>query len=961
MRDRKFGSAAVAIGALVVVLAGVMAWRLTAPGPRSDIASQPTGVASPPPGYHVPGENYQICSEKPKYLTSPWTYDALTSGSRSYTVAQYKALPGYRTKLPPLPSYIASEPSATVAAVIFAPGSKQVNAGPYTFPATPILYFFEGGSYRTLDLQSVSGDEFIGGAAPGYPEPAFNDGGAVGGIDNVNDTYGYSGGAGTLSASAKAGAKTVSTVTAIPGYIYYITFADGSTYRISAHSGTSIALSSSLTSAEASGGAVWATSNPPMAEVSSGAAKGAVRVSLTNSSVPLVPHGEVVIGDDAYKLTSVSGSQSGYRVGVAGLDAAVAAHTPVYYDAPAGGVSVEYLDISNDLHTTTGTISMGSGWTVEHNDIHDSYGKPGEGVAFYGGDGGTVEYNCFAKLGDYAGGGAGAGGRFDYNEVLETPYKPDPGCGCSGGGKWWGTLNSDIIDNAFVADGAAGQPAIWLDNGNAGTLIEGNYFYRDAGPAIINETGYNMKVDDNLFLDDGWGNGRGQDSNNDGAININSSGGFNVPGSRYENSISISSNYFVDDWQGIDIWQSGLRSCESSGEGWPVDASYCSGGFPNTATTAANGKYYFSHTGDSKHGGTVALARPVPAGSSTILVSGAEAIDDRVGFGDPVSTTTADTTNVSSFAGSGAITVSSTAAFPASGQLRVGTSAAWNDAGGSYTGAILSYTGRTATRFTGVSFVRGSGTLSGPVLEVPPYRVTAETCYANDCALTVSPSIASSQKAGTEVSNAGTCQLYATSAAIPSGPLAPDGVSYWDGCQWEAHDVSVTGNHFVFQPSRIAASTPPQGTATSTVCSASHTGSCGTNFMAYQNSSGAPFGNQTGANALMSSSSFVGCPPWDGGCATNPLANINALPDPPGTTANNGERPGNNVWSRNTYTGPWGWYAYLFGACSPLPTDLRTGKSVPSSACGLTDFSGWHSDWNQDAFSTYEPVAGSLG
>jgi hypothetical protein len=952
---------AVTVGALVIALIGVMVWRLTTPGPHAEAAAQPSEVGAQPADYHVPGENYQICNEKPKYLTSPWTYDALASGSRSYTVAQYEAVPGYGTKLPPLPSYIAREPSTTEAAVIFAPGSSQISAPPYTFPDTPILYFFEGGSYGELSLQSVSGDEFIGGAATRYPEPAFNDGGAVGGINNANDSYSYSGGASTLSASATAGAETVNTATAIPGYINYITFADGSTYRISAHAGTSITLSSPLTSAEAQGRRVWANASSPIVEVSAGAAQGATRVSLMSSSVPLVTYGAVVIGDDAYKLTSVSGSQSGYTVGVAGLDVAVAQHTPVYYDAPAGGVRVEYLDISNDLHTTTGTISMGAGWTVEHNDIHDSYGKPGEGVAFYGGDGGTVEYNCFSKLGDYAGGGAGSGGRFAYNEVLETAYKPDPGCGCSGGGKWWGTLNADIIDNAFVEDGLGGQPAIWLDNGNTGTLIEGNYFYRNVGSAIINETGYNMRVDDNLFLDNGWGDGRGQDSNNDGTININSSGGFNIPGSRYENSISISDNYFVNDWQGIDIWQSSLRSCESSGEGWPVDASYCSGGFPNTATTAAHGEYYFSHIGDSKHGGTAALAQSVSAGSSIILVNGAEAIDDQVGFGDPASSTTTDTTNVSSFMGSGTITVSSTAGFPASGQLRVGTSAAWNDGGGSYTGAILSYTGRTGTSFTGVSFVRGSGTLTGPVLEVQPYKVTAETCYANECALTVSPSITSSEKAGAEVSNAGTCQLYATSAAMPSGPFAPDGVAYWDGCQWEAHDVSVTGNQFVFQPSFIAASSPPQGTATSTVCTASHAGSCGTNFMAYQTSGGAPFGNQTGANAMMSSSSFVGCPSWDSGCAANPLVNINALSDPPGTTANNGERPGNNVWSRNTYVGPWGWYAYLFGTCSPLPTDPRTGKSVPSSACGLTDFSGWHSDWLQDAFSAYKPAAGSSG
>jgi hypothetical protein len=939
--------------AAVVALAGAIVGGVIGSGSRTKVGSHPANYQA---HYQVPGENYQICSEQSKYLTSPWTYDALKSGSRSYTVAGYEALRGYGTALPPLPSYIASESPETEAAVIYAPGSAT-NSAAYNFPNSPVIQFFEGGVYHELALQSVSGDEFIGGSTASYPEPVFDDGGAVGGISAENDTYEYSGGGSRLAASAAIGATTITTTTAIPGYINYVAFADGSTYGISTSSRTSITLRSPLTGAEASGSRVWASSNQAIAEVSTGAAQGATSVTLTNSSIPLVTYGDIVIGDDTYELTSVSGRQSRYTVGVAGLDTAVNANTPVYYNSSAGGVRVEYLDISNDLHTTTGTISTGSGWTIEHNNIHDSYGKPGQGVAFYGADEATIEYNCFSKMGDYAGGGSGRSTIFDYNEVLETAYEPDPGCGCSGGGKWWGTLNADIVDNAFVKDGiGSGQPTVWLDNGNAGTLIEGNYFYRDVGSAIVNETGYNMRVDDNLFLDDGWGNGRGQGANSDGAVNINSSGGLNIPGSRYENSISVSANYFINDWEGINIWQAGQRSCESSGEGWPVDSSYCSGGFPNTATTAAKGKYYFSHIGDSEHGGITTLAQSVPAGRSIILVQGAEAIDDQIGFSDPASTTTTDTARVSSFGGSGTITVSSTARFPASGQLRVGTSAAWSDGGGSYTGAILSYIGKTATTFTGVSLVRGSGALSGPVLEVQPYKITAETCYANDCALTVSPSLANSETTGTEVSNAGTCQLYATSAALPSGPVAPDGVSYWNGCQWQARDVSVTGNNFVFQPDLIAAGAPPQGTATSTVCTANHTDSCGTNFMAYQASGGAPFGDNTGANALMSSSSFADCPSWDTGCATDPLANINALSNPPGAAANNGEGPGNNVWSNNTYVGPWAWYAYLFGACIPLPTDPTTGKSMPPSACGLTDFPQWQSDWQQDAFSTYDPV-----
>ena len=81
-------------------------------------------------------------------------------------------------------------------------------------------------------------------------------------------------------------------------------------------------------------------------------------------------------------------------------------------------------------------------------------------------------------MGDYGVNLFGTGSKFDYNEIYESNYKPDPGCGCSGGGKWWGTLNADIVGNAFVNDSPGGGSPIWLDNGNSGTLISGNYFYK---------------------------------------------------------------------------------------------------------------------------------------------------------------------------------------------------------------------------------------------------------------------------------------------------------------------------------------------------------------------------------------------------------------------------------------------------------------------------------------------------
>lgn len=920
-----------------------------------------------PVDYTVAGQNYEICNEQSQYLTSPWTYNGLASGSQNYDVSQYEALPGYGTTLPPLPSYIQSEDPSTEAAVIFAPGSTT-SLPQYDYPNTPLVYYFEGGAYGYLGLSSVTGDEFIGGSATGFPEPQFNDANGAGGIDAQNGTFDFSGGHSTLTATGNVNDTSVSVASTIPGYINWLTFSDGSTYQITNNLGNTVDISPGLSSTEASGQTVWGSQMQPIASVTSAASQGGTTVSISASAIPLMQYGKVRIGDDSYELTGVTGSETaGYTLSVAGLDMNVAANTPVYYDGLAGDVTVKYLDIANDSHNTTGTIYTGAGWTIENNNIHDGYKNsggtptPGLGVAIYGGDNGLIEYNCLSKMGDYGANVFGTNNKFDYNEVYESNYLPDPGCGCSGGGKWWGTLNADIVDNAFINDSPGGSFPVWLDNGNSGTLIQGNYFDKSAASSISSETGFDLEVTGNLFQDDDWDTGHGCGNTNCvGDVGINSSGGFNVQGSRFNNQLIISNNTFLDDWAGVGIWQAGGRNCENSGEGWPADAPYCSGGFPNNAETPAGGHYYFSHVTDSNRGGTEGLVQPVSNGDSTVLVDGSEATNDQIGFSDPVSTTTTDTTDVTTFNGSGTISASNSASFPTSGQLRVGTTGAWNDGNGSWTGAILAYTGNTGTSFTGVSFVRGTGTLSGPIQQVQPYTVTGETCYSNDCKVSVSPSISGNYAAGQQVSNAGTCQLFATSAALPSGPLAPDGSSYWDGCQWEARNISVTGNNFILQPSRMNASTALSGGAVS--CTAANY--CGENFMADQYNSGeAPFNSELGSNMMMSSSSFTGCPGWDTGCTTNPLANLNAGANPPGVTPGNGAVPGNNVWTSNTYTGPWSWNTDIYGNCAGggvfMPSDVSTGNSLNAGACSV-DYPNWQKDWQQDQGSTDDPLAVSM-
>jgi hypothetical protein len=91
----------------------------------------------------------------------------------------------------------------------------------------------------------------------------------------------------------------------------------------------------------------------------------------------------------------------------------------------------------------------------------------------------------------------------------------------------------------------------------------------------------------------------------------------------------------------------------------------------------------------------------------------------------------------------------------------------------------------------------------------------------------------------------------------------------------------------------------------------------------------------------------------------NPLSNLNAISSSAGASADNRQAPGNNVWSNNVYSGSWGWYAYLYGTCDPLPVDPVTSKSLPAGACGVLDVSAWNSYWQQDSSAAHSARPGA--
>lgn len=928
----------------------------------------------------VPGQSYEICNQQAQYLTSPYTYHALASGSQSYTVAQYETLPGYGTTLPSLPSYIANESASTTAAEIFAPDASGVGLAGYQIAGTPVLYFFEGGSYGAIGMPSVSGNLYIGGSTTGFPEPQFNDGAGAGGIGDSTSHFGFQGTHDT--GTGLSGSTTLTAANGGEQANSWLTFSDGTNYHVVGVSGKTLTVSPALSATE-SGTTFWYNNwnagnggLNQLAEVSSGAVQGSTQITVggwasNKITQPIVAGETITIGDESngsYVVQSVSGSQSStYTLTLdSPLPAAVSAGTPIWYHDTAGGVTVQYLNIGNDDHSTDGTITAGPYWSILNNDIHDGYAgganfktTSASGIAVAASDHETIQYNCFQRMGEYALNGGGVGSAFNYNQVDQTPYQPDlSGNGQSGCGKWWGSSNNDIIGNAFTDEGYS--VCLWFDNGNSGMLVQGNYFYNLDARAIQNETGWNSDYDNNLFEDV------------TSAIYQNDSGGWNIPGSRYNNQIIMQNNTFHNVKEGINIWGASGRSCLNSGESYSngESAPYCSGGFPQISPDQQD----FSHYIDSTTGNNVSVAAAescsVASPCSTVKLTGGVSPDDWIGFSgqapntctvspcgsyarDPVVTASSGSTNVSTFSGSGTITVTSTAGFPTSGHLIVDTSN-----GSIYsTGAVVAYTGTTATSFTGVSLVSGSGTLGGghDVEAVQPYQVTNVACAGGNCTnnavVSVMPSITSNVSAGTAVYSTGTCQYYDSVSATGTGPLAPNGTAYIDGCMWENRNITVTNNTFYVNPAEFDSVALPEPETGNWSCTTGSAFTCATNTMGYQYPGGnsEPYDNVSFNNAMMSSSSF-----------TAPYSNLNASGSPLAGQTNgdvgiNAETPYNDVWSNNTYLGDWRFQAYVNAAACPVDwtgSALSWNGGTSGNACNSLTVPQWQQYWKQDSGST---------
>jgi hypothetical protein len=278
------------------------------------------------------------------------------------------------------------------------------------------------------------------------------------------------------------------------------------------------------------------------------------------------------------------------------------------------GVTIEYLTIENFVPPGGNgavNVNAGPGWTITHDTVQDN--SPGAGVMV--GTDNVLSYNCLTDNGEYGfqtytsedvspltNGSSNitvTHNEISYNDTYNWEVK-DPGCGCSGGGKFWQTDGATVTDN-YVHDNA--NVGLWADTNDNGFTITGNDIASNFGEGLIYEISYNALIENNTFTDNAWGAGAANPGFPTGAIYLSESGGDGrVPNAAGIKTITISGNTFTDNWSGVVLWENSNRFCgspdnTSSGDCTLVDPSVynlntCVQANLQTATPSGDPDYY---------------------------------------------------------------------------------------------------------------------------------------------------------------------------------------------------------------------------------------------------------------------------------------------------------------------------------------------------------------------------------
>jgi len=255
------------------------------------------------------------------------------------------------------------------------------------------------------------------------------------------------------------------------------------------------------------------------------------------------------------------------------------------FESNAANVTIRYLTIRNfgtgKSNGDEGVVNHGiaDGWVVEHNTVENN---DGAGVML--GSNAVLSYNCLKDNGQYGfsmykapieGDSAIKNLLVDHNEVVGNNSDDwetmKPGCGCTGGAKFWDVNGAKITDNWVHDNKSVG---LWADTNNIDFLFEGNYIDHNDDEGIFYEISYNATIRNNTLTRNGWVKGQRNTGSPAPAIYLSESGGDARLASTVSGStkLRVYGNSFGNNFSGISIFESANRFCNSHGN---TSTGYC--------------------------------------------------------------------------------------------------------------------------------------------------------------------------------------------------------------------------------------------------------------------------------------------------------------------------------------------------------------------------------------------------
>jgi Right handed beta helix region len=245
-------------------------------------------------------------------------------------------------------------------------------------------------------------------------------------------------------------------------------------------------------------------------------------------------------------------------------------HMNLYaFTQQAPDVTIEYLTIENfgqaGDNNNEGVVNhdSGEGWVITHDTIENDAGA---GVMLGSDD--VLKDNCLTRNGQYGFNAYSPHGvsnltvtdnEISYNDTYNWEVR-DPGCGCSGGGKFWSTDGATVTGNYVHSNRNVG---LWADTNNVGFVISNNYIADNFAEGIVYEISYNAVISHNTLVRNALGAGPQNPGFPTGAIYISESGSDpRVPGP-YGSRFDITDNLFTNNWSGVVLWESADRFCGS--------------------------------------------------------------------------------------------------------------------------------------------------------------------------------------------------------------------------------------------------------------------------------------------------------------------------------------------------------------------------------------------------------------